>query len=434
MREFGTPPPLTPLWTGDDDWIQSNSQERVDIISEWPEAEGPHEPSDVPADDDDDSGVGRGGDPASSGASSLFGGSMWTDDGPGSASACDDDETNDDDTLRATSSVPMVGDSGDSLDLLTGARWESRWPPNVYGVVPAAGATTMPVWPQSVSPTVWRVLSGHDLASLEEYVSPFPFAAPTTPFQPALSSAAAGAVLLLDELSRGTLFAARSAFDAPLQMPPGRLAKMTMVSAVGPPVRALREVAVYVCPTPSCPKSFTRRHDLKRHLRVHAKHRHVSGLDHDGSAETLVADADALATAAVDALLFGDGIASAYDVDSLLQADAAVGSGGSGSRVTQSTGVVQVAAVLSHLRPMQAKASFTCTVPWCGHTFTTRAGLVRHAHTHTGERLHRCGICGQLFGRIDNCRKHELGHASELQTLQDTMLAEDDEMRTDDSI
>jgi len=57
-----------------------------------------------------------------------------------------------------------------------------------------------------------------------------------------------------------------------------------------------------------------------------------------------------------------------------------------------------------------ATNGFVCPLPGCGQVFKRLEHLQRHGRMHTGEKPHKCLVCGKGFSRSDNLKQHQLTH------------------------
>ena len=53
---------------------------------------------------------------------------------------------------------------------------------------------------------------------------------------------------------------------------------------------------------------------------------------------------------------------------------------------------------------VDSSAKFPCQI--CGKVYKSWAGRYYHMSYHTGERKHCCTVCGKLFVRGPDCRRH----------------------------
>ena len=68
---------------------------------------------------------------------------------------------------------------------------------------------------------------------------------------------------------------------------------------------------------------------------------------------------------------------------------------------------------------------YLCSWPGCVRKFTRSDELHRHFRIHTGERKHKCGLCGKSFSRSDHLKKHTLSHHG-TQEIQDSHMMDSD--------
>jgi len=57
--------------------------------------------------------------------------------------------------------------------------------------------------------------------------------------------------------------------------------------------------------------------------------------------------------------------------------------------------------------PKSKERPFSCSL--CGRCFADKYHLSRHALIHSGEKPHKCDVCGLSFRRLDGLRKHYKG-------------------------